>query len=277
MIRLARVTLNASDAEALAAFYVDVLGFERLADARATIALRLGGSRLDLVRVPHDARLYPSAVAGWNPLFQHCAIVVDDMARAMQRLARSTVWSPISTDGPETLPPNTGGVTAFKFRDPEGHPLELLAFADHDDDRTTRIDHSALSVADIERSIAFYEGLGLRVTGRSLNVGIEQQRLDDVVDATVDVVALAVSDSSGLHVELLGYRGPYDRRIAPLEPDDIAATRLVFEVDDRDALMEIVIAYAHCLVDRPHAFDRRGATLRDPDGHLLALEIARFS
>lgn len=28
------------------------------------------------------------------------------------------------------LPESSGGVTAFKFRDPDGHPLELLAFPD---------------------------------------------------------------------------------------------------------------------------------------------------
>ncbi len=30
--------------------------------------------------------------------------------------------------GPERLPARSGGVSAFKFRDPDGHPLELLAF-----------------------------------------------------------------------------------------------------------------------------------------------------
>jgi catechol 2,3-dioxygenase-like lactoylglutathione lyase family enzyme len=280
MTRLARVTLNARDAAALAAFYIDVLDFERIDpdSGETTIALRLGDSRLDLVTVGDDARPYPPDVAGWSPLFQHCAIVVDDMARAMDRLHASTAWSTISTDGPQTLPLNTGGVTAFKFRDPEGHPLELLAFADHrnaDDDRPfVRIDHVAISVADIDRAIAFHEALGLRVTGRSLNVGIEQQRLDDVPDATVDVVALASSAFPRPHVELLGYRGAWNRDVAPARIDDVAATCRVFEVDDRDALMAIVIACAPRLVDRPDAPDRRGALLRDPDGHLLRIRIA---
>ena len=37
-------------------------------------------------------------------------------------------WTPISTSGPQLLPAASGGVSAFKFRDPEGHPLELIAF-----------------------------------------------------------------------------------------------------------------------------------------------------
>ena len=86
------------------------------------------------------------------------------------------------------LPPNTGSVTAFKFRDPEGHPLELIRFRR----RRARLfgkrmpgkgilgyDHTAISVMDVERSTAFYTDLlGFHVGGRSLNRGPEQDRLD---------------------------------------------------------------------------------------------------
>ncbi len=46
------------------------------------------------------------------------------------RLCSVDGWTAISTDGPQRLPPSSGGVAAFKFRDPDGHPLELLAFPD---------------------------------------------------------------------------------------------------------------------------------------------------
>ncbi|ODR96565.1 hypothetical protein AUC70_14945 [Methyloceanibacter stevinii] len=36
----------------------------------------------------------------------------------------------VTAGAPVLLPPNTGSVTAFKFRDPEGHPLELISFPD---------------------------------------------------------------------------------------------------------------------------------------------------
>ncbi len=62
--------------------------------------------------------------------FSTSPIVVADMAAAPTRSLRGCQgWQPISRDGPQRLPANTGDVTAFKFRDPEGHPLELLAFA----------------------------------------------------------------------------------------------------------------------------------------------------
>ena len=38
---------------------------------------------------------------------------------------RAAGVQPISLNGPETLPERNGGVRAFKFRDPDDHPLEL--------------------------------------------------------------------------------------------------------------------------------------------------------
>lgn len=260
--RLARISLNAADPEALAAFYVDVLGFERVG-----ASVQLGGLRVDLR--PGRGR-YPADVAGWSPLFQHFAIVVSDIDAAMQALHASNAWSPISTNGPQHLPANTGGVTAFKFRDPEGHPLELLAFPSAARGKTfERIDHSAISVADVDRSIAFCEGLGMKVGGRSLNVGPEQQRLDGIVDACVDVVGVAPTGAATPHVELLCYRGAHDRSMPMPAIDDIAATRLVFTVADVDALAGIAGLHADRIVER----SADSLLLRDPDGHLLAFVV----
>ena len=266
--RLIGIALNTFDARKLARFYVDTLGFTRVGGDDG-VALRLGGVRVDLVEVGGDARPYPRRVAGWSPLFQHFAIVVRDMPRAMAALDRSDAWSPISRDGPERLPASSGGVTAFKFRDPQGHPLEFLMFADAsaepDANPFVRIDHSALSVVDVKRSIAFYRGLGLRVTSRSLNAGIEQQRMDDIDDATVDVIGLALPLHETPHVELLGYRGDHDRVVGPMATDDIAATRLILGVAGDAALGRIVDAYGQHLV----ATTAATVTLRDPDHHLL--------
>ena len=69
---------------------------------------------------------------------------------------------------------------AYKFRDPDGHPLELSQFPDG---RWTRrptspgpfrgIDHTAVAVADLELSLAFYSGtLGFELTARGVNTGL---------------------------------------------------------------------------------------------------------
>lgn len=228
------------------------------------MALRLVGERIDLVKPLSAGAPYPPCVAGWSPLFQHFAIVVSDMQAAYARLQILDGWTAISTDGPQRLPEASGGATAFKFRDPEGHPLELIAFSPAQAPDRWRlngpgnlfmgIDHTALSVADTERSSDFYGQLGLTVASRSLNVGVEQARLDDLMQPHVEVTALATANHPTPHIELLCYRGDFAHDARPLSQDDIAASRSIFEIDPDGQ---------SCA---------RPCLTRDPDGHLLMLE-----
>ncbi len=105
---------------------------------------------------------------------------------------------------------------------------------------------------DAERSIAFYrDGLGLAVASRQVNAGGEQDALDGLQGARVDVVALAPAQATP-HVELLAYRAPVGRASPASRPQDIAGTRLVLAVTGLP--------------------DAAGAVLRhDPDGHALVL------
>src|SRR6185437_7440320 len=141
---------------------------------RGGVELRLGGQTIRLIGTQPGGRPYPADVAGWSPLFQHIAIVVADMARAYTHLCTIPGWQPISTSGPQLLPVASGGVSAFKFRDPEGHPLELLAFPSNAVPEPWRapaqdiylgIDHSAISVSNTAISVDFYESLGLSRRG----------------------------------------------------------------------------------------------------------------
>ena len=271
---LARVDMICGDPRQLAEFYAAAFGFGHETDAEG-IALTLGRQRIGLRRMPPGGRPYPDDVAGWSPLFQHCAIIVAEMTAAYARLAAVPGWTAISTAGPQRLPAASGGATAFKFRDPDGHPLELLAFPAHatppqwvscDGALCLGIDHSAISVADTAASIAFYAGLGLAHAGGSLNHGMEQAQLDGVPGAVVEVTALAPPHPTP-HVELLCYRGSYDRR-AHHAAEDASATRLVFSVDDRAAVSALCTRLSLSIVQ-----DDAGTTLlRDPDGHLICLE-----
>ena len=87
----------------------------------------LGEQSIELVATKSALRIFAPAN---STAFQHFAIVVSDIDKAMQKLSGCQGWSPISRAGPQALPLASGGVTAFKFRDPEGHPLELLWFPD---------------------------------------------------------------------------------------------------------------------------------------------------
>jgi catechol 2,3-dioxygenase-like lactoylglutathione lyase family enzyme len=239
--RLTRFCLISADAAALATFYGKAFGCcliaqERL-DGAARITLALGRARIEIVQYDQPGPAYPKGASASDLLFQHFAIVVRDMAKAVERLSTVTGWTAITRGGPQILPQSSGGVTAFKFRDPEGHPLEFLAFPpgqmpqkwrNVDGDPCLGIDHSAIGVADATVSRAYYESLGLHICAHSLNRGPEQERLDNVAGAVVDVTALSPSDD-GPHIELLCYRGATHPKPVALESNAIAATRLIFE------------------------------------------------
>lgn len=298
---LSRIVLICRDADRLAEFYARAFGFAGLnesaradpdfskliglANGQAWMrTLRLGDQQLALAQVAPSGRSYPDHVPGYDPLFQHFAISVSDMAAAFDALRAVAGWTAISTDGPQILPASSGGVTAFKFRDPEGHPLELLEFPSGaaPADRPMRIgrpclriDHSAISVADTARSLAFYDRLGLVRTGSSLNCGPEQQKLDGIPKAVVEVTALAPPMYQIPHVELLCYRGDFARRNTLPDPADAAATQLVFAVTAETFAALAVSDRAEVINTAPLSQRLSRALLRDPDGHLLCLEASQ--
>lgn len=237
--------LMCRDAAALAEFYRAGLGFSVEADG----GLRLGGQRVALVETVGAA--YPRPASANDPWFQHFAIVTRDIAAAAGR-ALAAGATAISTGGPRLLPASSGGVTAWKFRDPEGHPLELLQFPSEatpeawrgvEGDGNLGIDHSALVVADTVKSVAFYLGLGFTIVGQTHNRGAEQAALDGLAAPDVLVTALARPGAPPPHLELLEYRSPRTLRTEGWAQGDIAAT-----------ITELVIG---------------GHVTRDPDGHLL--------
>jgi catechol 2,3-dioxygenase-like lactoylglutathione lyase family enzyme len=272
---LSRIDLISADPDRLAVFYGG-LGFARVEGAaigqgeRARLRLRLGDEKIDLVGPSYIGAPYPDFVPGWSTVFQHFAIVVTDMRQAYERLEALSGWSAISRDGPQKLPDSSGGVTAFKFRDPEGHPLELIAFPANANPERWRtlngegifrgIDHSAISVTDTKRSADFYARLGLNRHGGSINSGPEQVRLDDITQVDVEVSALSTTKNSPPHVELLQYRGDYNRIGELPSLFDIAASRLVFSIKESEPKPDAQLPQ------------------RDPDGHVVVLEEAnRYS
>jgi catechol 2,3-dioxygenase-like lactoylglutathione lyase family enzyme len=203
--------------------------------------------------------------------FQHFALVAADMHRAVLGLEGIKGWRPISASGPQRLPAASGGVTAYKLRDPDGHPLEILEFpAAHTPARWRArpqaqgilgIDHSAISIADTAVSVAFYRALGLTPTLHTLNQGPEQAALDDIAEPLVEVTALR-SPVPDPHLELLCYRSDAPRGAGATAANDVAATRITVAVDPAGS------------ADDPSALVG-GSTpqvlVRDPDGHRLHL------
>jgi catechol 2,3-dioxygenase-like lactoylglutathione lyase family enzyme len=257
---LLRVGRNVAALERAAAFYIGVLGFEVAAPVaddgelarllgveRAWILrLRRGAQELELSECFPFSKDYPPQ-AGANTLcFQHIALLTKDIAAAHAKVRQAKV-AEISRRGPVQLPVSSGGVVAYKFRDLDGHPLEFLQFPEAADKPALGFDHSAISVSDVDASVAFYARLGLVQAARQLNQGVEQDALDGLADVAVDVVALNPPQSTP-HVELLCYRTPKAGAMV-YGPADICADRLVFGTD------------------------KAGLSLmRDPDGHVVLLD-----
>ena len=244
LLRLQELVRPVRDMTASLAFYTGALGFSAeavphfddalLASAwgerpRGFMRLRLGGQRLLLAAC--EGSETPADGGATDPRFQHIAIVTRDMAAAWELLS---TWRPgaISQGGPQQLPASSGGVKAVKFRDPDGHPVELLEFpparlpqhwaeagdgGDGGSCLTLGIDHSAITVTDADRSIAFYHHtLGLRQQARQRNQGPEQARLDGLPAPLVQVVALAPPHPAP-HLELLAYQAEH-RPTSPTGP-----------------------------------------------------------
>lgn len=277
------MTLVSQDALKLATFFERALGFHRLeqapsdesrygvangaGDLALSTTLSLGQQQIELLQFACAGRPYPQGTRSSDLLFQHAAIVVADMNEAFRQLSAVAGWTAISRGGPQTLPVKSGGVTAFKFRDPEGHPFELLAFPPaklpaqwkHGDSHRVflGIDHSAISVANTEGSVAFYEALGLSVSGGSVNTGIEQERLDALSNPRVTVTALSAGVSAP-HLELLCYRqrGTPALAIPRVRDNDVAATRTVWQ------------SRAAC---GPGEAKPTSKMLVDPDGHRVVI------
>jgi catechol 2,3-dioxygenase-like lactoylglutathione lyase family enzyme len=284
--RLLGISLTCARLDRTARFYTDVLGFETVArsvvpaparlgladsdEARVErLVLRLGSQEIECLAFDPPGRPYPADSSSTDLWFQHAAIVVSDMEAAFSRLRAAGV-EPVSKRGPERLPAKDGGVLAFKFRDPDGHPLELLWFPPGVGDPSWHqapagrlfvgIDHSAIAVADAAASASYYEReLGLRRTSETLNQGEAQERLDDVAHDRVDVVALAPIRPTP-HLELLGYRTGRRRPMpSDLRDRDIAATRTIYAEDRTSSLAS------------GEAGPQLPTTMRDPDGHRIVI------
>ncbi|MDB5701450.1 MAG: glyoxalase [Sphingomonadales bacterium] len=261
---IARLTLNVHDLDRAVGFYVGALGFtvEAMANDRACLAIGL--QKIELVQQPHG-QPYPVPRAANDPWFQHFAIAVADMDTAYERLSRFSP-EPITLGVPQLLPPSTGSVTAYKFRDPDGHPLELsyapgsiwFHVSASAGAVFLGIDHTALAVHSLEASIAFYTKIGFRLGARSVNQGPEQARLDGIADAVVDIVTLS-TPGAGPHIELLHYQSRAPAARHDVASVDIAATQTV--------LAPLRVA------DESDGADRAIASQRDPDGHLLRFTI----
>jgi catechol 2,3-dioxygenase-like lactoylglutathione lyase family enzyme len=300
------VGMTVADMDRAVAFYTGVLAFTKTSDVEVEgreyellsgvfgarmriVSLRLGEESLELTEfLAPKGRPVPDDMRPNDRIFQHVAIIVSDMGRAYERLRQASVRH--GSTGPQRLPdwnPDAGGISAFYFRDPDGHFLEILQFPpgkglakwQRRDALFLGLDHTAIVVNDTDVTLKLYrDAFRMDVAGTSENYDTEQEHLNNVFGARLRITALRAPSGPG--IELLEYLAPRDGRPAPsdLRANDIAHWQTTLLTDDPrrlDALLSmrlfsLVTPRAQMLP--PDRSGLRSAVLvRDPDGHALRL------
>ncbi len=298
---VATIGITVGDLDRAIDFYSGVLDFETVSEsehagdaierlsgvfaARCRVArLRLGDEFIDLTEyLAPEGLPIPADSRSNDRWFQHIAIVVSDIDRAYTHLRSHGVRH--ASSGPQRLPEwnqSAAGISAFYFKDPEGHVLEVIHFPPGKGDPrwqapTDRlflgIDHTAIVVADTERSLSFYRGaLGMTIVGGSENYGTEQEHLNHIFGARLRITTLKAASGPG--VELLEYLAPTDGRDYPRDAracDLIHWQTVLAAPDPRIAAPVVRFGGGRWISpgDVPDTDGRRALHARDPDGHAV--------
>jgi catechol 2,3-dioxygenase-like lactoylglutathione lyase family enzyme len=304
-----KVTITVSDVDRVKHFYEDAFGAKQIqsnifkgrqmkalfniSDPSCevkTVMLEIGhefvelqsfkGKTIKPAPIPEDSRS--------NDLwFQHIAIVVPDMDNAFEVIHRKMAVF-VSTS-PQTLPnyiTAAAGISAFYFRDPDGHNIEIIHFPNGkgnpkwQSDTTATfagIDHTAIGIRNTEEAYTFYRDiLGMTVGGHSENYGTEQEHLNQVFGARLWITGMKASD--GIGIEFLQYLAPPGGRKYPANSHvyDLWSWQTTARVNN------IEDVYKKCLVSKFRIISRglvsihnknmsftKAFLVRDIDGHLV--------
>lgn len=302
------IGVTVSDMDRAVDFYSRVLAFEKVSDIEVVgesyehlegvfglrmriVRMRLGDEFIELTEylVP-KGRPIPVDSRSNDRWFQHIAIIVSDMDKAYAWLRENEVEH--ASSGPQRLPDwnkNAAGISAFYFKDPDKHPLEILHLPPDKglpkwhrptDKLFLGIDHTAIVVDDTDASLTFYRDLlGMHIAGGSENYGTEQEHLNNVFGAHLRITALR--GASGPGIELLEYLAPRDGRPYPSDEhanDIVHGETILAATSAEQAAHGVSTAKVNFVSSGVIANQNRqlgfikAFVIRDPDGHAVEIE-----
>jgi catechol 2,3-dioxygenase-like lactoylglutathione lyase family enzyme len=302
------IGITVSDMDRAVDFYSKVLTFEKVSDTEVAgenyehlegvfglrmrvVRMRLGDELIELTEyLAPKGRSIPVDSRSNDRWFQHIAIIVSDMDKAYAWLRQNKVEH--ASSGPQRLPDwnkSAAGISAFYFKDPDEHPVEVLQFPPDKglekwhrptDKLFLGIDHTAIVVWDTDASVRFYRDLlGMHVAGESENYGTEQEHLNNVFGAHLRITALR--GASGPGIELLEYLTPRDGRPFPADEhaSDVVHRQTVLLTRDVEAAARQLQTSKVPFVSSGVVANQIGKLglskaflVRDPDGHAVEIE-----
>lgn len=299
------VGMTVSDMDRAIDFYSNVLSFKKVSDVEVlgtqyeqlqgifgvrlrVVKMQLGQEWIELTEyLTPKGRPIPIDSQSHDRWFQHIAIAVSDMDKAYQQLRKYKVQH--ASTAPQRIPDwnkAAAGIRAFYFKDPDGHNLEIIYFPPGKGDPKWQnptdqlflgIDHTAIVVSNTATSLKFYRDLlGLRLAGESINYGTEQEHLNNIQGARLQISGLRSPVGPG--IEFLEYLEPKNGRSLPVDakPNDLLHWQTTLVVKDVEAISQQLrhnrsIFISPSIVTIPEQIFgfKRGILVRDPDGHTM--------
>jgi catechol 2,3-dioxygenase-like lactoylglutathione lyase family enzyme len=277
--RLAMIGFTVADADRETTFFTKVLSFEKASDFRVT------GNEYDKLegvfnvnmRIVH-LKLGEQTVE----LTQYIKILQENN---VQQISANPITIPESN-------PGAARIKAVKFRDPEGHDLELIYFPAGKaspiwQKPTSRLflglSHTAMTVDSTEKGVAFYRDvLGFDVGGVTFNIGATQEVLDDLFNDTCLVTPM-LPISQPPHSEFLDYKTPPGGRPMPVDTkaNDLWHWQTTLVTKDiqaaTDRLRKAGVQFiTPDIVSIPQETQaelgfKKALMIRDPNGHAIRL------
>ena len=138
------------------------------------------------------------------------------------------------------------------------------------------LDHVAVTVSDMKRSLAFYcDLLGLKEVERHRLEGETISKMAGKPDVIMEVVRLEAPETPGVMLDLQQYIAP-EGKVSDAQLGDVAQSHFCFGVPDVWAAYRDLEAKGVEFVSEPVSFDLEWGVVyvvffKDPDGFVLEL------
>src|SRR5688500_17897372 len=136
-----------------------------------------------------------------------------------------------------------------------------------------RFDHVGITVADLDRAIEFFVGLGLEVEGRMFMEGEFVDTVIGIPGSRSEIVMLRPPDG-GAGLELSSFSRPdHEPGSSDAMSNELGLRNVAFEVDDLQAIVDRLLADGYGLVGGIGQYEDiwRMTYVRGPEGIIVAL------